>query len=78
MKTSLARWLKEVLTLAGIDTNICKAHSYRGAGLSKAYQKGASLNQIVAAGNWSNASTFQHYYNAPCNDNSISSLILES
>ena len=79
VKQSLARWLKLVLKLAGIDTNNYKAHSYRGAGLSKAYQRGASLQQIVAAGNWANATTFQRFYNAPPpNETEIGNIILEN
>ena len=52
-KTTLGRWLKEVLQLAGIDTAIFKAHSFRWAGLSKAHDKGTSIDQILATGNWS-------------------------
>ena len=76
-KQTLARWLKIVLHLAGIDTNTFKAHSYRGAGLSKAYQKGASIEQVVAAGNWANSQIFQSYYNAPSYETPIGALILE-
>ena len=77
-RQSTARWLKQTLSLAGIDTTIFKAHSYRGAGLSKAFQRGASINQIVTAGNWANASTFQHYYNAPSYESEIGNIILEN
>ena len=76
VKQSLARWLKLVLGMAGIDTANYKAHSYRGAGLSKAFQKGASLQQIVAAGNWKNASTFKNYYLAPSDESNIGNIIL--
>ena len=40
---SLSRWLKDVISRAGIDTNIFKAHSVRGASASAAYERGASL-----------------------------------
>ena len=76
-RQTLARWLKLVLHLAGIDTTIFSAHSYRGAGLSKAYQKGASIDQVVAAGNWANADIFHTYYNAPSYETPIGALILE-
>ena len=76
VKQSLARWLKEVLGLAGIDTSVYKSHSYRGAGLSHAFQKGASIDQIVAAGNWANSSTFNMYYNAPSHSSDIGNIIL--
>jgi len=76
-RPTLARWLKLVLSMAGIDTTKFKAHSYRGAGLSKAFQKGASLHQIVQAGNWSNCEFFKKYYNVPTCGSEIGTLILE-
>ena len=76
-KQTISRWLKMVLHEAGIDTSIFKAHSYRGAGLSKAYKKGASVSQIVAAGNWSDQRMFEIYYNAPNIQRDIENLILE-
>ena len=40
---SLSRWLKDIISRAGIDTSIFKAHSVRGASASAAYERGASL-----------------------------------
>ena len=76
-RQTLARWLKTVLDLAGIDTSTFKSHSYRGAGLSKAFQRGASLHEIVKAGNWSNPNIFKSYYNAPSCNSEVGALILE-
>ena len=76
-KQTISRWLKLVLQEAGIDTSIFKGHSYRGAGLSKAYNKGASISQIVAAGNWSDQRMFEIYYNAPILQRNVENLILE-
>ena len=76
-KQSLARWLKETLKLAGINTELFTAHSYRGAGLSSAFSKGATLQQIVEAGNWASAETFKRFYNAPIKASDIGNLILE-
>ena len=76
-KQTLARWLVEVLRLAGIDTSTYKSHSYRGAGLSHAFQKGASINQIMKAGNWANESTFRKFYNCPSNESEIGKIILD-
>ena len=78
VKASLARWLTLVLELAGIDTSTFKAHSYRGASLSNAYRKGATLQQILNAGNWTNASTFNRFYNAPSCDSEIGRLVLDN
>ena len=80
-KTTLARWLKTVLSLSGINTDIFKAHSYRGAGLTKAYEKGANIAQVMAQGDWRNAKTFLQFYYAPTQNNaheeSIPNMILE-
>ena len=75
-KQSLARWLCECLRLADIDTSVYKAHSYRGAGLSAAYHKGASLASIVAQGNWKGTGTFLKHYCAPADDSEIGRIIL--
>ena len=75
-RQSLARWLTLVLKIAGIDTSIFKAHSYRGAGLSKAMNKSANISQIVAAGNWSSSATFNKFYHAPNVDSEVGQIIL--
>jgi hypothetical protein len=46
-KSTIARWLQCVLVLAGIDTTIFKAHSYRAATTSAAYHAGISLECIL-------------------------------
>ena len=61
-KQTISRWLLTALSLAGIDTEQYKSHSYRGAGLSYAYNKGVSLEKIVQAGRWTNSNTFKTYY----------------
>lgn len=77
-RNTIARWLKKVLHLAGIDTSIFKAHSYRGASLSHAFNKGAPIEDITKAGNWKKSSTFFKNYFAPSSSSTIGNLILES
>ena len=60
---TFARWIKEVLSLAGIDTNIFKSHSVRSASTSKAKALGLTTKDILAKGNWSTESTWQKFYN---------------
>lgn len=76
-RATLARWLKHTLKLAGIDTDQFKAHSYRGAGLSAACAQGASIQQIVAAGNWTNTDTFRTHYHAPETTSAVGKIILQ-
>ena len=74
---TIGGWLKTVLHLSGIDTNLYTAHSYRGAGLSKAHSKGASPSQIISGGNWSNIDIFENHYHAPTDDSELGRLILD-
>ena len=66
--STIARWLKEVLHLAGIDTSIFKAHSYRSASTSAAFSCGISLNDVLNTANWTNANTFYRFYNRETRD----------
>ena len=76
-KQTIGRWLTSVLKMAGINTDQFAAHSYRGAGLSAARAKGASIEKIVEQGCWKNIKTFQSFYSAPSEDSSIGQLILD-
>ena len=67
-KSTIAGWLKLLLSKSGIDTNIYKAHSYRSATSSKAFLTGLSIDDILKHGNWSKASVWQKFYNKPTLD----------
>ena len=58
-KSTLARWIKETLLLADVDTKVFQAHSLRGASTSKALLKGLSVKEVVSHGRWSLESTWQ-------------------
>ena len=60
--STVSRWLGQVLAMAGINTEVFKAHSTRAASSSKAEVTGVSLTDIIKQGNWSQASTFQRFY----------------
>ena len=76
-KVSRARWLKNIVSLSGIDTKGFSAHSYRWASLSSAYNKGASLNDILKSGAWTNADTFINHYYAHVSDTAVGQIILD-
>ena len=61
-KSTLARWIKNVLLLADIDTNLFRAQSLRSASTSKALLKGLSVKEVVDHGRWSLESTWQRFY----------------
>ena len=63
--STLARWIKNMLQLAGIDTGIFSAHSIRGASTSEALRQGISITEILGMADWSQESTFSKFYYRP-------------
>ena len=55
----IARWLKAVLPLAGIDNCIFKGHSFGGALTSKAVSLQVSLDAVLKAADWRNTGILQ-------------------
>lgn len=64
-KSTICRWLKEVLSGAGIDVGIFSAHSFRSASTSAAYNMDVPLDTILQTAGWSNAKTFRKLYHRP-------------
>jgi hypothetical protein len=63
-RDSVARWIRDAMKEAGIDTDYYKAHSSRGASVSKAF-KSVPLNIVLEAAGWTNAQTFMKHYQKP-------------
>lgn len=60
---SISRWIKEVLSESGIDTNIFSAHSTRHASTSSAQRHGVNLDLIRKTAGWSvSSSVFARFY----------------
>ena len=76
--STIARWLKETLLKAGIDTSIFKAHSIRGASTSRTENVGVTTEDILKAADWNAESTFQRFYYKPVHDSSFARSILSS
>lgn len=60
---SIARWIKSVLSLSGIDISKFTAHSTRSASTSAAFELGMPLQDILNTAGWSCESTFAKFYN---------------
>jgi len=61
---TISRWLKQLLAEANVDVSMYKAHSFRHASTSKAYQEGVSADVIFAVAGWTPSSkTFARFYN---------------
>ena len=65
---TIARWLKEVLKLSGIDVSIFTAHSTRSASASAAEDSGVTTSDILRAADWSAESVFRRFYYRPSHD----------
>ena len=61
-KDSIARWIKELLTLAGINTDLFTPHICCAAATSHAESLNFLINQILKAGQRKNAGTFYTFY----------------
>nr|CAI5843324.1 unnamed protein product [Callosobruchus analis] len=63
---SLSRWLKNILTTCGIDTNIFKGYSTRHAATSAAARAGLNIEIIRETAGWTNKSdVFNKFYHKP-------------
>lgn len=66
--STISRWIKCVLSEAGIDTDVFGAHSVRGASASAAFKANVNIEDILKAGGWSTAQTVAAFYNRPVAD----------
>ena len=64
-RSTISRWIKETLKIAGINTEIFKGHSSRSAASTGAGLAGASTSDILNMGSWSSECTWQKFYNKP-------------
>ena len=65
---TIARWLKNVMAKAGIDTCVYKAHSTRAAATSAAKGKQVPIDTILSTAGWSSESTFARFYDKSIQD----------
>ena len=72
---TLSRWISSVIRLSG---QAGSGGSTRSTSSSAAFSKGMSLDAVLEAGNWSRASTFQRFYFKPCNESTLSDIVLNS
>ena len=59
---TLGRWTKELLSRAGLNVDLFKAHSVRGASTSKLAQMKVPVKEIMEKASWSSESTFRKFY----------------
>ena len=76
--STIARWLKTMIGMAGINTSIFKTHSTRGASASTAASMGVTTNEILKAADWSSESVFQKFYYKPTESSSYGRAVLSA
>ena len=78
VSSTISGWIKKVLKLVKIDTNIHKAHSTSSASTSNVKLKGLSLADMLKRGSWSKKSTWQRFYNKDiiCSEESFQNTLL--
>jgi hypothetical protein len=59
---TIAGWLVQVMSSAGVDTPKFRAHSTRGTATSKGQAKGLSRQEIINMARWKKASTLKRHY----------------
>ncbi|KAL7306836.1 hypothetical protein TKK_0000997 [Trichogramma kaykai] len=69
---TISRWIKNILTKAGIDTSRFTGHSTRHASSSTACRKGIDIRTIKQTAGWSEKSTiFAKFYNQPVEKSNV-------
>ena len=62
---TISRWLKDIIQKAGINHDIFKGHSVRGASTSAAKCAGLSISTILSMADWTSSSKFNKFYYKP-------------
>ncbi len=63
-RSTITRWLKEIMVAAGIDMNMFTAHSVRAAAVSSVSSR-LPLATILKTGGWTSESTYSRFYKKP-------------
>lgn len=75
---TIGHWIKDILQMAGVNTEVFSTHSTRSASTSWAASKGVLINDILKAANWSTRTTFEQYYFRPTTSATYARTILQS
>ena len=62
-KDTISRWSREMMSEAGINTDLYTTHSSRSAASSMAHQRGLPMRELCEACGWSREKTFAQHYN---------------
>ena len=74
LSDTFSRWIRQVLSSAGIDLSLFSPHSTRSAS-TLAVEKRVPVNTILKAASWRKECTFWKFYNKPAMDTGFSKAI---
>lgn len=75
-KNTISRWVKAIMTQAGINTARYAPHSVRCASTSAAHRGGAPVNEIMQKAGWASNDVFAKFYDKPLNETSFQNAVL--
>lgn len=64
-KSTIARWIRQIMCISGIDVKIYGPHSCRSASSSAAAKRGIPIDQVMKWAGWKSDSTFYRFYFKP-------------
>ena len=62
---TLTRWVRQVMTQAGLDASKFSPHSTSAASVSVAHRASLNLDDILKTAGWSSECCFAKYYSKP-------------
>ena len=75
-KETLSRWIRTVMSSAGIDVASFKPHSTRSAATSKAKAACIPMEEILRTAGWSSSRSFDRFYDKPIQSATFASAVL--
>lgn len=76
--STVSRWIVDMLSMAGVDTAMFRAHSTRGAATSASHRLGVSMRDIQECAGWKSDSTFSKFYHKPTANSVVARTLLEA
>ena len=77
-KSTIARWIKQLVFKSGINVSVFGTHSCRSASTSSFAVKGVPIDNIMKSAGWASSQTFYKFYFKPVKNQTVSESILQS
>ena len=77
-RETLSRWIRTVMTSAGVDTTIFKPNGTRAAATSKVNTASVPIQEILKTAGWSSSRCFDKFYDKPVESSTFASGVLKT